>query len=104
MSDRRWRIGGLFWRLTISYFLATLITAFVAEYVGRFEGPFGAFRDSPVVIFFTRINDNFGNSGILYIFLASIVGVLTGLLISGNLARRFRQIMSAVQAWSRGEF
>ncbi len=104
MSERRWRVSGLFWRLTASYFVATLITAFVVNYVGRFEGPFGALRDSAIVDFFTRIGNNSGNSAILFLFLASVVGMLTGLLISGNLTRRFRQIMIAVQAWSKGEF
>jgi signal transduction histidine kinase len=104
MRERRWRLSRLFWRLTASYFVATLITAFVVDYVGRFEGPFGALRDNDVVVFFARIGSNNGNSALLFILLASVVGVLTGLLISGNLTRRFRQIMSAVQSWSRGEF
>ena len=104
MSERRWRFGGLFWRLTASYFAATLVTAFTGQYVGRFEGPFGFLRDSGLVVFFNHANSNAGNSALLFLFLASAIGVMTGLLISGNLTRRLRRIVSAVAAWSQGNF
>ncbi|HEY7832678.1 MAG TPA: sensor histidine kinase [Ktedonobacterales bacterium] len=98
------RFGGLFWRLSASYFVATLAAAFIGVYIGRFSGPFGAFRDNPVVLWFNRVGDNSLNGGILFMALAALVGTLTGLAVSFNLRRRLRRITLAADAWSRGDF
>jgi NarL family two-component system sensor histidine kinase LiaS len=42
--------------------------------------------------------------GLYFILLASVIGTLTGLLITRNLTRRLRRITQAAQAWSNGEF
>lgn len=104
MIERRWPFRSLFWRLTASYFVATLSAALITEYIARFSGPFGAFRDAPIVVFFNHIGDNSANSGLLFVFGASVIGLLTGALVSGNLTHRLRRITSAVDAWGRGEF
>ncbi len=54
MSEHQRRYGGLFWRLSASYFVATLAAAFIGTYVGRFNGPFGDFRDNPLVRWFNH--------------------------------------------------
>jgi signal transduction histidine kinase len=42
--------------------------------------------------------------GLAFILIASVVGTLTGLLITRNVTRRLRRITQAAAAWSRGEF
>ncbi len=42
--------------------------------------------------------------GLSFILLASVVGTLTGLLITRNVTRRLRRITQAAEAWSKGEF
>jgi signal transduction histidine kinase len=42
--------------------------------------------------------------GLYFILLASVVGTITGLLITRNVTRRLRRITQAAQAWSQGEF
>src|SRR5258708_1445202 len=42
--------------------------------------------------------------GLYFILLASVVGTLTGLLITRNLTRRLRRITQTAEAWSKGEF
>jgi NarL family two-component system sensor histidine kinase LiaS len=42
--------------------------------------------------------------GLYFILLASVVGTITGLLITHNVTRRLRRITQAAQAWSNGEF
>jgi NarL family two-component system sensor histidine kinase LiaS len=104
MASVRWRFGGLFWRLTASYFVATAAAAVVGTFAGRFEGPFGLFRGTTMVDFFARLLPNEVNSGLLVVALATIVGMATGLLVSRNLTARLRRIASAADGWSRGDF
>ncbi|MGZ3603258.1 MAG: HAMP domain-containing sensor histidine kinase, partial [Ktedonobacterales bacterium] len=103
-EERRWRFGGLYWRMTISYFLMTVLAASIAVYAGRYEGPFGVFRGSTIAVFFARHFDGSANSGALVVFLAAVIGMLTGAVISGGLTQRLRRIARAADAWSRGEF
>lgn len=74
-----------------------------ANYVGRFSGPFGDFRDNPVVRWFDQIGSNDFNSGVLFLLLAAMVGTLTGVLVSFNLTRRLGRITRAAEAWSGGD-
>jgi signal transduction histidine kinase len=104
MAGVRWRSGGLFWRLFVSYFAATLAAALIATYVGRFEGPFGFLRDSDLVSWFNHIGNNSANSGVLFVALATTIGTVTGLLVSRNLARRLRGMTRAAESWSQGDF
>ena len=39
-----------------------------------------------------------------FVLLATAIGTVTGILISGGITRRLRRIMLAAAAWSRGEF
>jgi NarL family two-component system sensor histidine kinase LiaS len=39
-----------------------------------------------------------------FVLLATAIGTITGVLISGGITRRLRRIMLAAAAWSRGEF
>src|SRR5262249_41651624 len=82
----------------------TLATALVATYVGRFEGPFRDFIGNPVVRWFTHVGTNETNSALLFIALATVVGTLTGLLVSLNLNRRLRAMAQVALNWSRGDF
>jgi two-component system, NarL family, sensor histidine kinase LiaS len=43
-------------------------------------------------------------AGIYFLLLATLLGTVTGILISRNLARRLNRIARAASAWSRGEF
>jgi signal transduction histidine kinase len=104
MASVRWRFGGLFWRLTASYFIATVAAAMVATLAGRFEGPFGMFRGTTMVDFFARLLPEEVNSGLLVMTLATVVGMATGLLVSRNLTARLQRIASAADGWSRGDF
>jgi NarL family two-component system sensor histidine kinase LiaS len=104
VNEHRRHFGGLFWRLSASYFVATLAAALIATYVGRFNGPFGDFRDNPLVRWFARVGDNSINSGFLFVVLAALVGTLTGVLVSFNLTRRLGRITQAAEAWSAGDF
>jgi NarL family two-component system sensor histidine kinase LiaS len=104
VSQHQRRFGGLFWRLSASYFVATLAAASIGTYVGRFNGPFGDFRDNPLVRWFDRVGDNNINSGVLFVVLAALMGTLTGVLVSFNLTRRLGRITRAAEAWSAGDF
>jgi NarL family two-component system sensor histidine kinase LiaS len=104
MASVRWRFGGLFWRLTASYFVATAAAALVGTFAGRFEGPFGVLRGTTLVDFFARLFPNEVNSGLLVVALATVVGMATGLIVSLNLTRRLRRIATAADGWSRGDF
>jgi NarL family two-component system sensor histidine kinase LiaS len=42
--------------------------------------------------------------GLYFILLASVIGTITGLLITRNVTRRLRRITQAAEAWSKGEF
>jgi signal transduction histidine kinase len=100
----RRRLRGLYWRLTSSYFLATLVTILIAERASRREWPFEFVRDTYINHLFTQLFDNSTNSGILAAFFACFAGFLTGWLVSGGLTRRLRRIAQAAHVWSRGEF
>jgi signal transduction histidine kinase len=104
MNEPRLRYGGLFLRLSASYFVITLATAFMVNYVGRFSGPFGDLRGTPVVRWFDQVGSNEFNSSVLFVSLALLVGTLTGVVISFNLTRRLSRITTAAEAWSRGDF
>jgi hypothetical protein len=104
MNEPRLRYGGLFWRLSASYFVITLATAFIFNYVARFSGPFGDFRDNLVVRWFDQVGSNEFNSSLLFVCLALVVGTLTGVVISFNLTRRLSRITRAAEAWSGGDF
>jgi signal transduction histidine kinase len=104
MNEPRLRYGGLFLRLSASYFAITLATAIMVNYVARFSGPFGDFRDNPIVQWFDRVGSNEFNSSVLYVCLALVVGTLTGVVISFNLTRRLSRITRAAEAWSQGDF
>jgi signal transduction histidine kinase len=104
MNETRLRYGGLFLRLSASYFAITLATAIMVNYVARFSGPFGDFRDNPIVQWFDRVGSNEFNSSVLFVCLALVVGTLTGVVISFNLTRRLSRITRAAEAWSQGDF
>jgi NarL family two-component system sensor histidine kinase LiaS len=104
MIEPRRHSGGLFWRLFASYFAATLATALVATYVGRFEGPFRDLIGNPIVEWFNRVGANETNSAVLFVVVATVIGTLTGVLVSLNLGRRLRAMTRAALAWSRGDF
>jgi signal transduction histidine kinase len=104
MNEPRLRYGGLFLRLSASYFAITLATALMVNYVARFSGPFGDFRDNLIVRWFDRVGSNEFNSGLLFVCLALVVGTLTGVVISFNLTRRLSRITRAAESWSRGDF
>jgi signal transduction histidine kinase len=124
MHSVRTRFGGLYWRLTGSYLLVTVLAAVIVQIAvtlsssvqdyqnvqaralpsseGGVTGPF-----SPAPPGFGRFLSIFGNHlqnyGLSFILLASVVGTLTGLLITRNVTRRLRRITQAAEAWSKGE-
>jgi signal transduction histidine kinase len=48
--------------------------------------------------------DKLQPTALYFILLATALGTVTGILISGDITRRLRRIMLATTAWSRGEF
>ena len=48
--------------------------------------------------------NNLQPAGFYFLLLATVIGTLSGLLISGGITRRLRRITQATAAWSRGEF
>jgi hypothetical protein len=100
--EGRWRARSLFGRLFLSYFAATLATALVTTYVARFEGPFRALSGSPLVTWFAHMGTNEANSSLLFVVLASVVGTLTGLLVSRNLTGRLPGDRAAPPGGCRG--
>ncbi|HEY1351561.1 MAG TPA: HAMP domain-containing protein [Ktedonobacteraceae bacterium] len=48
--------------------------------------------------------DKLQPTALYFVLLATAIGTVTGILISGNITRRLRRIMLATTAWSRGEF
>ncbi|HLV97503.1 MAG TPA: histidine kinase [Ktedonobacterales bacterium] len=118
----RTRFGGLYWRLTGSYFLVTLLSAVIIDVALTLASlqdnqqahatpvnpqgnetstsvlaPSGFFQ--LLVIFWEHLHE-----GLYFILLASVIGTLTGLLITRNVTRRLHRITQAAQAWSKGEF
>jgi two-component system, NarL family, sensor histidine kinase LiaS len=53
-----------------------------------------------LTIFWSQLQAN----GLYFILLASVVGTITGLLITRNVTRRLRRITQAAEAWSNGDF
>jgi signal transduction histidine kinase len=122
MQRLRKRFGGLYWRLTGSYFLVTLLAAVIIDvavtlpasiqdyqniYVTPTPSGFSPPR-SPTPAGFPLFLSIFWNhlqgEGLYFILIASVVGTLTGLLITRNVTRRLRRITQAAAAWSKGEF
>ena len=122
MQRLRKRFGGLYWRLTGSYFLVTLLAAVIIDvavtlpasiqdyqniYVTPTPSGFSPPR-SPTPAGFPLFLSIFWNhlqvEGLSFILIASVVGTLTGLLITRNVTRRLRRITQAAAAWSKGEF
>jgi two-component system, NarL family, sensor histidine kinase LiaS len=113
---------GLYWRLTSSYFVVTLLAAVIVEfavtlpssvqdyqqivaYPSREGG--GTIPVSPAPFEFSQflsiLWNHFQVDGLSFILLASAVGTLTGLLITRHITRRLRHITQAAEAWSKGE-
>src|SRR5579872_7218552 len=104
LDAHRWGFRSLFWRLALSYFVVSLTISIIAIYASRFEGPFGFLRRSPLTAFFNRFFDNATNGQMVLVLVICLIGVLTGALLSRNLARRLRTIAAAADAWSQGNF
>lgn len=121
MYSVRKRFGGLYWRLTGSYLAVTLLTAVIIEIAVTFPSssldhqqvratPQGnaTLLNSPASSGFTQFLsifwDHMQTSGLYFILIASVIGTLTGLLITHNVTRRLRRITKAAQDWSKGEF
>jgi NarL family two-component system sensor histidine kinase LiaS len=122
MQSLRKRFGGLYWRLTGSYFLVTLLAAFIIEVAITFSTstqeyqrvtvsptPSGSSPPSSptpfgISLFLTIFWNHLQGEGLYFILIASVIGTLTGLLITRNVTRRLRRITQAAEAWSKGEF
>ena len=122
MQRLRTRFGGLYWRLTGSYFLVTLLSAVIIDVALTLaslqdnqqahatpvnpQGN-GTSIGTPAPSGFFQLLGIFWDhsyGGLYFILLASVIGTLTGLLITYNVTRRLRRITQAAQAWSKGEF
>jgi signal transduction histidine kinase len=124
MQRLRTRFGGLYWRLTGSYLLVTLLAAVIIEVAltlpaslqGYQQGnitvhpsPSGVSTPSSptpsgVSLFLSIFWNHVQGGGLSFILIASVVGTLTGLLIMRNVTHRLHRITQAAQAWSKGEF
>jgi signal transduction histidine kinase len=126
MHSVRTRFGGLYWRLTGSYFAVTFLAAVIVEMAVTLPSsvrdyqqvhalpsssqgfPVVTVPSSPAPSGFSQFLgifwSHFQTSGLYFILLASVVSTLTGLLITRNVTRRLRRITQAAQAWSKGEF
>lgn len=124
MHSVRTRFGGLYWRLTGSYLLVTVLAAVIVQIaitlsssvqdyqnlqvqpISSSQGSVGVLV-SPAPSGFSRFLSIFGSHfqyyGLSFILLASVVGTLTGLLTTRNVTRRLRRITQAAEAWSKGE-
>jgi NarL family two-component system sensor histidine kinase LiaS len=126
---RSWLPGGLYWRVTLSYLLVTLVAVVVIEGASIFL-PFGSTGvgitrsasqvpssssaqaqsdqgDAPpqtlpgkLVAYLNRLQP----TTIYFLLLAIVVGTLTGLVVTRGLTRRLRTITRAAGAWSQGDF
>jgi signal transduction histidine kinase len=124
MRSIQLRFGGLYWRLTGSYFAVTLLAAVIVEVAVTFrssiqdyqsvsvqavpDGRVVTIPSSPPPTGFSEFLGIFWNhfqaNGLSFILLATAVGTLSGLLITRNVTRRLSSITLAAQAWSKGEF
>jgi NarL family two-component system sensor histidine kinase LiaS len=104
MKTRRRKFGGLFWRMALSYLAVSVVATLIAIPASRYEGPFDFLRDSDLVHTFNRFFDNQTNGTILLIAVISLIGLVTGALISANLRGRIVRIAVAAETWSRGDF
>jgi NarL family two-component system sensor histidine kinase LiaS len=128
MNTARRHFAGLYWRLTASYIVVTLLAAIIVEFAITLPASVDAFQieqaralpssvqgyqgvtatSSPSASglsrFLTIFWSHFQTSGVYFILLASVVGTVTGLLITRNVTRRLRRITQAAEAWSSGEF
>jgi NarL family two-component system sensor histidine kinase LiaS len=117
------RFGGLYWRLTGSYLLVTVLAAVIVQIAITVSSSVQDYQavqavpageggvivpSSPAPSGFSRFLSIFGNHfqlyGLSFVVLASVVGTITGLLITRNVTRRLRRITQATEAWSKGEF
>src|SRR5262249_41220198 len=60
-------------------------------------------RLAPIEDFVRTFWNHAQPAGLAFLLLATVLGTLTGVLISRNLTRRLRHITQAADAWSRGE-
>lgn len=126
MHSVRKHFGGLYGRLTASYFAVTLLAAVIVEFAVTLRSSFQDFQrvqvqaqptsiqgsvkplSSPTPSGFLQFLGIFWNqmhvNGPYFILIASVVGTLTGLLITRNVTRRLHCITQAAEAWSKGEF
>ncbi len=126
MHSIRTRFGGLYWRLTASYFAVTLLAAVIVEIAVTLRSSLQDYQNvsvhpmsihdyqsvtvtgSPTPFEFSQFLsifwNNFQVNGPYFILLASVVGTLTGLVITRNVTRRLRRITQAAESWSKGEF
>jgi NarL family two-component system sensor histidine kinase LiaS len=120
------RFGGLYWRLTGSYFAVTLLAAVIVEIAvtlgssiqdyqsvqpvsSSIQGHRDVIAPSPDAPsgfshFLSIFGNHFQASGLSFILLATVVGTISGLLITRNVTRRLRSITQVAESWSKGEF
>ncbi len=124
MHGVRKHLGGLYWRLTGSYLFVTVLAAIIVQVAVTLSSSVQDYQNlqvqpvsssegsvtlpiSPAPSGFSRFLSIFGSHfqyyGLSFILLASVVGTLTGLLITRNVTRRLRRITQAAEAWSKGE-
>ena len=126
---RSWLPGGLYWRVTLSYLLVTLVAVVVIE-GASIVLPFGSASagvtpfasgvsssstapaqsdqgDAPpqtlpskLAAYLTRLQP----ATFSFLLLAMVVGTLTGLVVTRGLTRRLLIITRAAGAWSQGDF
>jgi signal transduction histidine kinase len=125
MHSVRTRFGGLYWRLTASYFAVTLLAAVIVEIAvtlsssvheyqivqavpsaGQGSQPVAVHSSPPlsgVSQFLNIFWDHLRGEGLYFILIATVVATLTGLLITRNVTRRLHRITQAAESWSKGE-
>jgi signal transduction histidine kinase len=122
MDSLRKRFGGLYWRLTGSYFAVTLLAAVIIEVAITLPTSIQGYQQGNVQVtpsgfsppssptpsgfsqFLSIFWDHMQAGGLSFILIASVIGTLTGLLIMRNVTRRLRRITQAAEAWSTGAF